>query len=428
MSALLRRWWAAARRRSTPRVAVQLAAVVVGAVLAGVVAVQYSEASGSWQQAVREETKRSGLRQEQVRAVYGDEAPLAVRAAAAQARADELQRLAGEERANAERVVSMQLAFAARRSGGGGGLVDGGYGLPAGGFDVARRLADVVRAAKETVPEPERTVTEGDARASWAHAFSVLTVVITGAAVVFAALPPRRRRSRRTARITRPGGTEPEIIPQPGAADPWKRRTTSVMLALWAMGVLLPFAQLALGGEEQRSQAAAARIAVELSGQVAIAQARMAFADETKRTAIFTQTAAIARQLAAVDVPGARGEAEAAVAAAEETAAARFTAATAQMVRSPTTDDGIDHHLADALAADEDSWQALGDKQSRQANRAGVFGDWSNRTVVAISGVAAVAAVLQVATASPSAPEQHRRRVRRPRATRSARRATGNPR
>ena len=40
-----------------------------------------------------------------------------------------------------------------------------------------------------------------------------------------------------------------------------------LLLVLWAAGVLLPLVQLALAGEEQRSQAAAARTAVHLPGR-----------------------------------------------------------------------------------------------------------------------------------------------------------------
>lgn len=397
----------AADGSAKPRVAIQVAAVVVGAVLAAVVAVQYSSASGLWQQAIREETVRSGLRQEQVRALYGDEAPLGVRIAAARARAEALRRLAGNSRADSERVVSTQLAFALGQSAAPGSLGAGDlYVLPDGGFDVARRLADAIRTGK-TVPDPEATAAQGDAEATRALWLSALTVLVTGAAVVFAALPPNRRRSGQHATA------EPELFPQPGTADRTTRRTASVLLALWAAGVLLPFAQLALGGEEQRSQAAAARTAVALTGQVAIGQARTAFADDARRTALFAGAAAIGRRIAALDFAGASASAESDVAAAEEAAASQLEVVAARMGRPLTAAAGIDQHLADALAADENRWKALGAEQNRQADRAEVYGAWSNAAVVLISAVAAVGAVAQVWAARPAAVDRRPRRVRR---------------
>ncbi len=412
MTDTFRRWWRPVRRRLTGRVAVQVAAVVAGAVLAAVVAVQYSSASGLWQQAIREETLRSGLRQEQVRALYGDEAPLAARIAAAQARAETLRQLVGNPRADSERVVSTQLAFALAQSAAPGSL---GYGdlyvRPDDGYDVAQRLADAIRTdviqLGKSVPDPEATAGQGDAEATLALWLSGLTVLVTGAAVVFAALPPKRGRSGRLAT------TEPELFPQPGSADRTTRRTSSVLLALWAVGVLLPFAQLALGGEEQRSQATAARTAVALTGQVAIGQARSAFADDARRTALFAGAAAVGRQIAAVDLAGASASAESDVAAAEEAAASRLEVVAARMGRPLSTADGIDQHLADALAADQSRWDALGAEQIRQAERAKAYGDWSNAAVVLISAVAAVGAVVQVWGARPAAADRRSRHVRR---------------
>jgi hypothetical protein len=391
---------------SAPRVAVQLTAVVAGAALAGVVAVLYSGASGIWQQSIREETVRSGLRHEQARAVYGDEAPLAVRVAAAQTRADALSVLEGESEAvKAERVVSTQLAFAIGQSVAPGGLAaDRAYALPDGGFDVALRLADVVRAGP-AVPDPARTAADGDAEAALAGGLSVFTVVVTGLAVVLAALPWRVRRNppdgdRSDAPDQDHSSSPPEIIPQPGTTDPRNRRSAYVLLALWAAGVLLPFAQLALSAEEQRLQAAAARTAVQVTERIAIGQARAAFADDAMRTALFAEAAATSRRLAALDVTGPLVAVETSIATAEEIAAARTLVVAARMGTPPTTSDGIDRHLADALASDRDDWSAGLQQQVELAERATTFGDWSNAAVAVIAVVAALGAVMQVTAAA----------------------------
>ena len=234
-----------------------------------------------------------------------------------------------------------------------------------------------------------------------AGGLGLLTVLVTGLAVVLAALPRVRR--TRTPDGDAPNSpddehsdSEPEIIPQPGTAGLRERRIAYVLLALWAAGVLLPFAQLTLGGEEQRYQAAAARTAVQLSGQIAIGQTRASFADDAQRTAIFADAAATSRQLAALDVTGPLVATEESIASGEETAAARTGVVAAQMGAAPTTANGIDGHLADALARVPDDWKPVERQQIEQADRAETFGAWSNATVAFIAAVAALGAVVEV--------------------------------
>lgn len=393
----LRRVFAAAF--VTGRTGVQLSALIVGALCTGVVAYLFSGASGTWQQAVREEAVRSGAAQELTRAVYGDEAPLAFRVAAAQARADAMQSSEGAGRlAAAERTIAEQSAFAASRSVPPGSLAaDLRYALPGGGVDVARRLADLAR-QQPGVPDPDRTAAEGDAQARLAVWISVVTVVVTGVAVV-AAVAPHRPTGRR-----RP--TPPEIIPQPGVVDPGRRRTASVLLVLWAAGVVLPLAQLVLGGDEQRSQASAARIAVQLSGQTAISFARTAFVTSALRDAGLAGAASVARQYAALD---AGDPAESVLAQAEASAAATIRRIAEEMTRAPTTDSGVAAYTATALASGPDQWRAALDVQHGHAERAGRFGTWSNGVVALIAVVAALSAVVEVRSAAASTRDRRRR-------------------
>ncbi len=396
----LRRAFAAAI--ATGRTGVQLTALIVGALFTGVVAYLFSGASGTWQQAVREEAVRSGAAQELTRAVYGDEAPVAFRVAAAQARADAMQSSESAGRlAAAERTIAEQSAFAASRSALPGSLAaDPQYALPGGGIDVARRLADLAR-EQSGVPDPDHTAAEGDAQARLAGWIFVATVVVTGVAVVAAAAPHRPAGRRRPA--------PPEIIPQPGVVDPGLRRTASVLLALWAAGVVLPLAQLVLGGEEQRSQAAAARAAVQISGQTAISLARTAFATNALRDAGLAEAASVARQYAALDAGAADAPAEFALAQAETSAAATIRRIADEMTRAPTTDSGVAAYTATALASGPDQWRAALEVQHGHAERADRFGAWSNGVVALIAVVAALSAVVGVRSAAPSMRDRRRR-------------------
>jgi hypothetical protein len=380
---------------------VQLSALIVGALLAGVVAYLFSDASGTWQLAVREEAIRSGVAQELTRAVYGDEAPAAFRVAAAQARADAMQSIDTAGRLPAvERTIAEQSAFVASRSTLPGSLAaDPQYARPGGAFDVARRLANLNR-ERPGVPDPDRTAAEGDAQARLALWISLVTVVVTGVAVVAAAVPHRPAGRRQP--------VTPDLIPMPGTARPGQRRTASVLLALWAAGVVLPLVQLVLGSEEQRSQADAARTAVQLSGQTAISLAHTTFSTNTLRDAIFAEAASIARQYAALDAGVADAPAELAVAQAEESAAATIHRIADEMTRTPTTDSGVSAYIAEALASGPDEWRVALEVQNGHAERAERFGAWSNSVVALISAAAAVAAVIEARAAASSTRDRRR--------------------
>ncbi|WP_406482599.1 hypothetical protein [Streptomyces sp. NBC_01615] len=78
-------------QRFSVRIRVQLTLIAVVSAATLLATWQFSEASGSYQDAVRQDVKRQAAVVEDIRHVYGDEAPTAFRVAAAQARADGLQ-------------------------------------------------------------------------------------------------------------------------------------------------------------------------------------------------------------------------------------------------------------------------------------------------------------------------------------------------
>lgn len=372
----------------------QVAAVVVGAVLAAVVAVLYSEANGSWQDAVREETRRDAAIVETVRQVYEAEAPEAFRIGAARVRAEALRDVAVPSRtATSERVVAEQLAFHRAGSLPPGTLgADPRYALPGGAYDVPLRVAHAVAAAivdtpGGPLPDPARSTAAGDAAARTAQWVAVLTVVLTGLVVVAAARPARRRPD-----------DDSGLIPQPGTAPPARRRTATLLLVLWAAGVLLPFAQLVLSGEEQRAQAEAARLAVRLSTDIELAQTRAAFRELAERDALFAGAVPLAREYAtyASGVPAADAAAERALAGAEEVAAAAVESIAVRMGAAATVADGLDPATAAGLGSGVAEQRQTLAAQQGQADRAELFGALSTGSVVALAVLAAVTALAQV--------------------------------
>lgn len=391
----LRRWW----RRASPTVlregvTVQLFAVIVGAVLTGVVAYLYSDASGTWQQSVRDETERTAARQEQVRKIYGDEARVAFRAAVADIRARALRPIRDTSRlAASEYAVAAQAAFQLRRTSPPDSLVgDPRYALPNGGFDVPHRLTVLTRTEAEPT-DAARTRAEGDTQAVRAGAVAVITVIFTGVATVAAAMP--RRRGRGGDDIT----DDPQLIPQPGLAAAERRHITMLLLVLWAAGVLLPLVQLALAGEEQRSQAAAARTAVHLSGQIGIGLTKSEFELNALKDATFVNVAATSREFAAVDASATEAPAELAMVRAEEAAAVAVHDVAATMGHVPAPVDGLDEPTVAGLRSGENDWKALLARQNEEADRAGFYGTWSNRALAAIAGVLALTAWFEVVAA-----------------------------
>jgi hypothetical protein len=264
------------------------------------------------------------------------------------------------------------------------------YALPGGGFDAPRRLADVTR-AEPAPPDADATAMDGDAQALAAGVVGLFTVLITGAAVTGAAMPRRG-----TADDTEP----PEIIPQPGLAAGRRRRAAILLLAFWAAGVLLPFAQLALSAEEQRSQGAGARTAVQLSGQIAIGLTRSQFETNALRTAAFADVAATSRELAALDAPQRDAATERAVASAEESAAATARAIAAAMSQVPATVDGLDARTVAELRSGPNDWPATLKRQNAEVDRANAYGSASNAAVAAIAVLLALTAVVEVVTSA----------------------------
>ena len=129
-----------------PALLLGLAALLTAA-LFGRAALLSGDASDQWQQALRQELKRSAAVVEDVRYVYGDEAPLAYDGATLEILAQEY-RSAAKDVSPAARSLLLVEARTNEEllkvvTGGSEILKDERYRLEGGGYDLGKRLADV---------------------------------------------------------------------------------------------------------------------------------------------------------------------------------------------------------------------------------------------------------------------------------------------
>jgi hypothetical protein len=185
------------------RVAVLLAVAAVVAALIGWQAAVISNSAGDdWQSALRTEVKRSASAQEDVRYLYQNELPVAIRVL--QARALESAFSAAANIATGATKLALkieadtqaQVASAIEKN---YELTSSSaYGLPSGGLDLAKRLA-AMRAGSPAILalDPDALEAQGDALASRANMLT-LTLLPTSIGALFGVLaqPLRRYRDR----------------------------------------------------------------------------------------------------------------------------------------------------------------------------------------------------------------------------------------
>lgn len=185
-----------------PGVAILLAAsAVIAAIIAGRSAFLADGSSESWQQAVREEVKRSAAYIEDIRFVYVDEAPAAFRVTEARIRAEELRKAAdkvsGQDRALLLVEAGTQANIAQGLAPGSEIATNPKYQTKDGGFDVGRRLADNRAENPELVAlDPSKAQAAGD-RASRKGVRLVACAILVAVAFLMGSLAQGFARLRR---------------------------------------------------------------------------------------------------------------------------------------------------------------------------------------------------------------------------------------
>lgn len=358
---------------------------------------QYSEASGKWQDAVREELREAFAVQENVRRVYGEEAPLAFDIAVAETRVTELRdvRTAGRI-AMSEYVVATRTEAQLRSRATEDSLVTTqAYDKGESGYDVLGRLADSLAALPPVTPDKTRA--SADLHAALGAATAGVGIGLVVLATV-AGLIPRRRENR-------PGSTRDEVIdliPQP-ASTPGMRGPTALKLVSWSLLAILPLSQLLLAAQEQQREADAAVSAVHVSTAIFVSNHRNAFLTDSRQAAITAEVQALARQFAALSAPTSADSAgEQEVAEVETLLAQRMKRMAEAMGRPARDDDRLDPVVVAALDSEPGDWPAALQEQNRQVALAQQASGRGLR-VITSTALAALANALAAATATGTA-------------------------
>jgi hypothetical protein len=387
-------------RRLSVRIRTQIALLSLVVAAALLATWQFGEASGAYQDAVRQEIKRQTAVVEDARFVYGEEGPPAFTVAVAETRAERLRPLRNDGRpAASEYAVAAQTAFQLHRAARPDSLLGNSTYRQDLGYDLPRRLADIQTGSPDLYGlDPGATLQRGD---SWSVAGRVSVAV--GAAVVLAALcaanvlRPHRWQQART-----PSGRRVlrnlDIIPQPAIAPAGRRRAVLLHLVVFVLPLLLPLGQTLAAGNEQRALAEAARDDIRLSTSISLQLHRTAFLSNSLVAAKVAELQAPARELAALDTgigPGAAHH-ERRTAAVERVVARDTEAIARYMGRPPTRADGVDPQTVTAMAQDLRDLSAAQAEQHRQVDLADSAGRRSLYLSAATS-LAVVAEILAVA-------------------------------
>lgn len=367
--------------------------LVVGLVVL-VASWQYSEASGKWQDAVREELREAFAVQENVRRVYGEEAPLAFDIAVAETRVTELRdvRTAGRI-AMSEYVVATRTEAQLRSRATEDSLVTTqAYDKGESGYDVLGRLADSLAALP-----PDKTRASADLHAALGAATAGAGIGLVVLATVTSLIPRRRE--------NRPGSTRDEaidLIPQP-ASTPGMRGPTALKLVSWSLLAILPLSQLLLAAQEQQREADAAVSAVHVSTAIFVSNHRNAFLTDSRQAAITAEVQALARQFAALSTPTSADSAgEQEVAEVETLLAQRMKRMAEAMGRPARDDDRLDPVVVAALDSEPGDWPAALQEQNRHVDLAQQASGRGLR-VITSTALAALASALAAATATATA-------------------------
>lgn len=398
----LRDWWRILRRESLGG---QLLVTVVVALLLGGATYAANQAADKWQQSTSEEIKWSASALEQLRFVYLDEAADAALIARWENRAAVLSGLAADSGAgllSAEAETARQTAEQKVLGlGGANSLVAEKYRLPGGGFDVVRRLADLRQQETGTAAESARSLlNDGDRLSFGATVLTSSAVLSVLGWLFFQAVVYARKRGRRVA-AEAPATDSGGLVPHPWTAPQRRRRLTAIALVGWTLVTLIPAGVLYVSGAGQRAGAEAARTAVTISTYIQASNLYSSQAILQQRIAIDQAQAGLSRKLAALDLgDGAQDE----LGTAEVHAADSWSVIGTEMMRLPTTSDGIDPGLILAMSSTPDIWSDALQVQAAAADVSKRAGEATNVFTLAATLAALATSVVTVALARPDSP------------------------
>jgi type II secretory pathway pseudopilin PulG len=365
-----------AHSRITGSNLLQTAVTILVAVALAIAALTASGATDRWQSSVREEVKRSAGIVEDVRAVYGDEAPMGLDVALADARA--------RQGADDDALTERQVVFAIRKAHRGKDhlIADDRYLRPTGAYDVPRRLADVGAKDPDFLRlDPDRTARQGDDKRGLATLMALVTIPL----VLLYLLTELVLRARARRRPASARADEVGLVPRPWSSPATSRLGVSVALVAWLAVALLPVLQLRLDTQEQRANAEASRGAVDVSTMLAASGIAFSFRLHSQQRVLALETHAVGRQLVALYSPDHDAGARLMnLGRAETQTAHRAQLVVAGMSRAPTARDGVDPATLRAVNASPAATDAVRVEQNRQADLAERAGKRTNRVNLAL--------------------------------------------
>ena len=152
-------------------------------------------------------------------------------------------------------------------------------------------------------------------------------------------------RSRRPA----PASDEVDLMPQPWLAEPRLRWLAYASLTAWILLTLMPIVTIAMSAAGQRAEADSSRLAVSTTTGLAASNLQASLASNQVMAITISPSPRTPPDGGAGNPKtrrkGRLGEAEVA-------AADRWLAVTEPMTRMPTTEDGVDEALVEALSRD----------------------------------------------------------------------------
>jgi hypothetical protein len=186
----------------TGQVAVVLAiAAVIAAIIGWQAATISSSAGDAWQSSLRTEVQRAASAQEDVRFMYGNELPVAVRLLEAQALEAAYRSAANDATGGTKAALLVEADTQAQVA---ATLIKsfdltstGNYVLPEGGLDLAKRLADLRAKTPDMLAlDPDALQATGDALANKANLMT-LALLPTSLGALFGVLAQPLRKYRR---------------------------------------------------------------------------------------------------------------------------------------------------------------------------------------------------------------------------------------
>ena len=382
-----------------------VAVSIVVAILLGAATITAGFAAEAWQSATREEIKWSAAAIEDVRYVYLDLAPDAFAIAESRNRADQLENYAAGtdldfftsldrvfSEARAAQRTAEETAFALAES---NSLLDAAYVLPEGGYDIPTHLG-AVRAETVVQASAQNLLDLGDRLNVLTQVLALLCVPIVLLWVFVQAVAHTLDRSRDTDPVAedQPDHETVDIMPQPWFVSAPLRGLAYASLTAWILLTLMPVAILGMSAAAQRADADSSRLAVSTTTGLTASSLQFSLAATQLKKSSQLSFGAFSRGDEAL---GSGDESEFQLAQAEILAADEWVTVTQPMTRVPTTQDGVDAPLVNALSATLGELDEMRLDQNAAAERAGRIGNAVNVATLSIALAALSASMLAFA-------------------------------